>query len=82
MRQAMPDPEKAPAPAIPYHGPVFLTPRQLTERPLGISMRTLRGLLFERQENGLARCVVKLGPKALLIDEAKFIAWLEERREG
>ena len=41
----------------------------------------LRYLLRKRHENGLDECVFKVG-RRLLIDEAKFIAWVASHREA
>lgn len=38
----------------------------------------IRHLLFNRETNGFHRCVVRLGRKILLNEEAVF-AWLQER---
>jgi hypothetical protein len=41
----------------------------------------MRWLLFQREQNGLARAIVHIG-RRLLIDEEKFFAWLEEQQKG
>lgn len=40
----------------------------------------LRWLLFNREQNGFARCVVRIG-RRVLIDEAELVAWLRDQRE-
>ena len=41
----------------------------------------LRWLLFNREQNGFNRCVVRIG-RRVLIDEAELVAWLRDQREA
>ncbi|MCC7487283.1 MAG: hypothetical protein IT529_20095 [Burkholderiales bacterium] len=56
------------------------TVRQLSERFPAFSEPSLRWLIFNSQSNGLAQALVRVG-RRVLIDEEKFTAWLEQRRE-
>lgn len=58
------------------------TVRQIAEaNPGAWTEASLRWLLFNRNENGLDRAVVKVGRK-ILIDIVEFEKWLEEQRLG
>ena len=46
----------------------------------GFTEGALRWQLFNREQNGLDRAVVRVG-RRLLIDEAEFVAWLRSQRE-
>jgi len=39
----------------------------------------LRYLLEHAERNGLARCIVRLGPRSILIHEPRFNEWLTDR---
>lgn len=41
----------------------------------------LRWLLFNREQNGFDRCVVRVG-RRVFIDEAQLIAWLRDQNEA
>lgn len=58
----------------------LLTVKQFHEKHQGFPLGGLRWLLFHRQENGLASAVVRVGKRKLLVDEAKFFAWLEAQQ--
>jgi hypothetical protein len=58
---------------------VFASPNALAQRR-GIKNSMMRHWLHHRHENGLARCCLKIG-RALLIDEAQFMEWLQQYRE-
>src|SRR5919112_5692447 len=60
----------------------LLTPQQLIERyrGLGLTEGSLRWALYHREHNGLSDCVVRRGPRRLLIDVDRFEAWL--RKQG
>ena len=63
--------------------PVFRTPAEIVQcGRYGLTMGTMRWLLFNRHENGLAACVSRVGRKSLLIEEEAFVEWLRSRREG
>ena len=61
----------------------FLTVGALADkyRAAGFTQGSLRWQLFNREQNGLDRAVVRVG-RRLLIDEAEFIAWLRSQREA
>lgn len=40
----------------------------------------LRWLVFNAQENGFAKCIVRIG-RRVLIDEQAFANWAEDHRE-
>jgi hypothetical protein len=58
----------------------LMTPRQIVDSCPGLTMGSLRTLLFHSRTNGLESCIVRIGRK-LLIDEAAFISWLASPRE-
>ena len=45
------------------------------------TMNRMRWLLFKRDENGLSAAVSRMS-RRLLIDEDRFLEWLESHREG
>ena len=56
------------------------TPSQIVESCPGLTIGSLRKLLFHSRTNGLEkRCIYRIGRK-LLIDEAEFVEWLGERK--
>jgi hypothetical protein len=57
------------------------TPKQIAETCPGLTLAALYKLLFRSSTNGMDACVVRLGRK-VLIDEAAFLAWLEDHRGG
>ena len=62
----------------------FISPKDLHTCP-GLEhfkARTVRHLIFNAGKNGLAEAgaVVKLGRRKVLIDTARFVAWLEKHR--
>lgn len=59
----------------------FVTIKQLSERYPGFTESALRNMFQHRKANGLDKVVLKLGRKKMLIDEDKFMAWLETKRE-
>lgn len=59
---------------------MLMTTEQFVDKYPAFSMRYLRRLLHERQENGLSDAVISLSRRRLLIDEEKFMAWVESRR--
>lgn len=59
---------------------MLLTTGQFSEKYPAFSMRYLRRLLKERKTNGLANAVIALTQRRLLIDEEKFMEWIESRR--
>ena len=63
--------------------PQFLTVSTTADKyeDAGFTEGSLRWLLFNREENGFNRCVVRVGRK-LLIDEVEFVAWLRDKREA
>lgn len=63
--------------------PQFLTVARLAEKysSAGFSKSAIRWLLFNREQNGFNRCVIRVGKK-VLIDEVEFVAWLRAQREA
>ena len=62
--------------------PKLLTVEQFIQRHAWATRGGLRGLLFNRANNGLDRAVVRLGRK-LLLDEERVFEWIETHgREG
>ena len=60
---------------------LYLTPNQLSEKYPAFRPGGIRHILFHREQNGFKDCVLQVGRK-LLIDEEAFLAWLERHREG
>ncbi|WP_230874681.1 hypothetical protein [Methylomonas sp. LL1] len=63
--------------------PVLSTVNQFTDKHQAFTKGGLRALIFNENSNGLAKAgaVVRLGRK-VLIDEAKFFAWVESQNAG
>lgn len=59
----------------------YLTVTQLSEKYRAFSPRYLRTLLLNRDENGFKDCVIALSSRRVLIDEEKFLAWIDQHRE-
>lgn len=59
----------------------FLTPAQTAEKYPCFTKAALRWHLFNRAQNGLDAATLRVGRK-LLIDEAKFVAWLRGHTEA
>ena len=59
----------------------LITIRQFCERHDWPPHGGLRWLIFNSQENGFAKCVVRVG-RRVLIDEREFVKWLEAHREA
>lgn len=57
---------------------VYLTVNQLCENHKAFKTGGIRALIFNENTNGLAKsgAIVRIGRK-VLIDEAKFFAWIE-----
>ena len=53
---------------------------QLCARHPWLKEKAMRWLLYNADENGIGRCVIRVG-RRVLIDENSFEDWLEERRE-
>lgn len=76
---ASPTPQ-VPAPVAPFNSSNLKTVKQTAERgPLGFS--SLRWLLFNRAENGLAVAVVRVGRRTF-IDLDAYDRWLAAQREA
>jgi hypothetical protein len=56
----------------------YLTVQQFTAKHTAFNTGGVRSIIFNEQQNGLAKAgaIVRIGRK-ILIDEAKFFAWLE-----
>ena len=61
----------------------YLTVRQFTDKHQAFAKGGLRALIFNENSNGIAKAgaVVRIGRK-VLIDEAKFFAWVESQNQG
>lgn len=59
---------------------MLMTTEQFVEKYPAFTMRYLRSLLRERNTNGLASAVINLSGARLLIDEEKFLEWIESKR--
>jgi hypothetical protein len=53
---------------------------QFSEKNPAFPHGSLRWLLFNRQQNGLDRAVVRIG-RRIYIDEDKFFQWLDAQNE-
>lgn len=59
----------------------YVTVKKLSEELNGsFSESSLWYLFFNREKNGLSKCVIKVGRK-LLISRMKFCKWLEQQQE-
>ena len=56
----------------------YLTVQQFTAKHAAFNTGGVRSIIFNEQQNGLAKAgaIVRIGRK-ILIDEAKFFAWVE-----
>ena len=56
----------------------YLTVQQFTAKHTAFNTGGVRSIIFNEQQNGLAKAgaIVRIGRK-ILIDEAKFFAWIE-----
>ena len=63
--------------------PVLSTVNQFTQKQPAFTLGGLRSLIFNENTNGLksAGAVVRIGRK-VLIDEAKFFAWIDAQNKG
>ena len=59
----------------------LFTVRQFCERHPWPSQHGLRWLIFNSKENGLSKCIVRIG-RRVLIDERAFFRWTEAHREA
>jgi len=59
----------------------LFTVRQFSERHPWPSQSGLRWLIFNAQENGFSKCIVRIG-RRVLIDERAFFRWAENHREA
>jgi hypothetical protein len=62
--------------------PTLSTVNQFTEKQPAFTTGGLRSLIFNEHQNGLANygAIVRIGRK-VLIDEAKFFAWIESQNK-
>jgi hypothetical protein len=63
--------------------PVLTTVNQFPTKHPAFKVSGLRALIFNEHTNGLAKsgAIVRIGRK-VLIDEAKFFAWVESQNQG
>lgn len=56
----------------------FVSVNQLAQRQPALSVHAIRHILFNKEKNGLDKsgAVCRIGKK-VLIDESKFIAWIQ-----
>lgn len=64
------------------HESRFFTVENLAKKyqPAGVTKGGIRWLLFNRETNGFARCVVRVGRK-IMIDDVEYVSWLRDHRE-
>ncbi len=62
---------------------IYLTVIQFIEKHTAFTTGGIRALIFNEHTNGLAKAgaIVRIGRK-VLIDEAKFFAWVESQNQG
>lgn len=62
---------------------IYLTVNQFTNKHPAFTKGGLRALIFNENSNGIAKAgaIVRIGRK-VLIDEAKFFAWVESQNQG
>ncbi|WP_347987337.1 hypothetical protein [Methylomonas sp. AM2-LC] len=63
--------------------PILSTVKQFQQKHFAFKESGLRALIFNEHTNGLAKsgAIVRIGRK-VLIDEAKFFAWVESQNQG
>lgn len=54
----------------------YLTPKQLPQKHPAFTESSIRYLIFNAETNGFKSCLKRIGRK-ILIDEAKFLQWIE-----
>jgi hypothetical protein len=59
----------------------YLTVNQATAKYPFSSHASMRYNIFNAEKNGLHKAILRVGRK-VLIDEEKFLEWLESHREG
>jgi hypothetical protein len=59
----------------------FLTVPDTAKKYPAFTEGGLRWLLFNREQNGFDRCVVRVG-RRVLIDEVELVGWLRDQREA
>lgn len=62
---------------------IYSTVNQFTNKHPAFTKGGIRALIFNENSNGIAKAgaVVRIGRK-VLIDEAKFFAWVESQNQG
>lgn len=58
----------------------YLTIKQLAEKYKFITVNGIRWAIFNSEQNGFKKCIVRLGRKIVLCEE-DFLQWIEEHRE-
>ena len=60
----------------------LLTVKEIVDNPaIPFGANEMKHFLFKRDQNGLAKAVVKIG-RRVYIDKRKFDDWIEEHREA
>jgi len=59
----------------------FLSVPDTAQKYPVFTQSALRWMLFNREQNGFNRCVVRVG-RRVLIDEVELVAWLRDQREA
>ena len=67
-------------PRRPAQRRLFTVPQFCQDNP-AFNIGGMRWLLFHRDTNGLAKAVVKVGRRRILIDEDLFVEWLDDQNE-
>jgi hypothetical protein len=65
----------------PHQNTQFFTVKQVAKRHPAFSEGSLRWAIFNRRLNGFDSCLIRIG-RRLLIDEQRFLEWVEHHREG
>lgn len=61
--------------------PTLLTIRQFCEQNPAFTQGGIRFLIFNKQQNGFDKCMVRVGRK-ILINVSAFFLWLDEKNGG
>jgi hypothetical protein len=63
--------------------PNYLTVSQFVNQHLAFNTGGIRSIIFHEHQNGLAEsdAIVRIGKK-ILIDEAKFFAWVQSQQKA
>ena len=56
---------------------ILLSIRQFADKHTAFDEKSLRNLIFRAEQNGIKKCLRRIG-RRVLIDEAAFFSWIDE----